>query len=186
MMRIVVTAAVVVAVSDWSPAGAGEPQRRTATADSTSKPASGPLREIEERCKWAAEELRANPSEADAWKETLKGCREDVKSEEAKEGEPIVTFHGRELTKSEAAEERDRIARGERNAEANEERERREERAEEARLEAALRRKKVKLRELKRAEIEALKSLCSASVREVVAEENRTGHYLREYWRRCR
>jgi hypothetical protein len=148
-------------VSGIAPAG----DDGSATAPSSNAPATGLVKEIEERCEFFAKELRADPSEATGWKESIEGCRKELKD----------------------AEEPDRVAREERANAIRLEKSRqayREER--EAHLEAALRRQKAKLRESKTAEIKALKSLCSFSVSEVVAEENRTGHYLREYWRECR
>jgi hypothetical protein len=134
-------------------------------ADDAADTSTEAVREIEERCEFFAEELRANAPANGGWKATLEGCKEELKDAE----EPDLV--AREEKKNEIRLKESRQAY-------------REER--EARVEAKLRNVKAKLRESKRAEIEALKSLCSASVSEAVAEEKRTGQYLREYWRECR
>jgi hypothetical protein len=146
-------------------AGEGESTAPLPSRDATDETGTGPVKEIEERCEFFAEELHADPSEATGWKESIEGCREELKD----------------------AEEPDRVAREEKENELRLRESRaayREER--EARYEAALGRAKRKVATTKRAEIEALKELCSASLSEAVAEEERTGRYLREYWRECR
>jgi hypothetical protein len=130
-----------------------------------SQPAAGPPEQIEERCTFAAEELRANPSEADAWKATLEGCMEEVKD----------------------ADEPARVAREEKEAKLSLRESRAEYRQEkEAHYEAAIARAKAKVAKTERAEIHALKALCSTSVSEVVAAEQQTGDSFPEYWRECR
>jgi hypothetical protein len=146
-------------------AGHGDSIAPLPSRDATDETGIGPVKEIEERCEFFAEELRADPSEATGWKESIEGCREELKD----------------------AEEPDRVAREEKKNEIRLKKSRqayREER--EARLKAKLRNVKARIRKSKSAEIEALKELCSASVSEAVAEEERTGRYLQEYWRECR